>query len=72
MKRKEKGISVSICIFCFDVRTEQNCYERIDRRVDLMMESGLEEEVRFLKDRGVSSTSTAMQRTLGIKNCMHI
>ena len=36
-------------------------YERIDRRVDLMMESGLEEEVRFLKDRGVSSTSTAMQ-----------
>ena len=36
-------------------------YERIDRRVDLMMKSGLEEEVRFLKDRGVSSTSTAMQ-----------
>ena len=29
--------------------------------LDLMMESGLEEEVRFLKDRGVSSTSTAMQ-----------
>ena len=48
-------------------------YERIDRRVDLMMESGLEEEVRFLKDRGVSSTSTAMQglgykEPIGYKN----
>ena len=70
MKRKEKGISVSICIFCLtDDRAK--LYERIDRRVDLMMKSGLEEEVRFLKDRGVSSTSTAMQG-LGIKNCMHI
>lgn len=39
----------------------EKLYERIDRRVGLMMESGLEEEVRFLKDRGVSSTSTSMQ-----------
>ena len=36
-------------------------YERIDRRVDQMMEDGLLDEVRGLKERGVGRTSTAMQ-----------
>lgn len=36
-------------------------YERIDRRVDLMMEQGLLDEVRYLKKRGVRKDSTAMQ-----------
>lgn len=39
----------------------QHLYERIDRRVDLMMQVGLLEEVRYLKDRGVRRDSTAMQ-----------
>lgn len=36
-------------------------YERIDRRVDRMMEEGLLDEVRYLKERGVRKDSTAMQ-----------
>lgn len=36
-------------------------YERIDRRVDTMMEQGLLEEVRCLRERGVRRNSTAMQ-----------
>lgn len=36
-------------------------YERIDRRVDIMMETGLEAEVRGLLDRGYSSSLNAMQ-----------
>ena len=36
-------------------------YERIDQRVDLMMEEGLLDEVRYLKERGVRKDSTAMQ-----------
>ena len=36
-------------------------YEQIDRRVDLMMEQGLLDEVRYLKERGVRKDSTAMQ-----------
>lgn len=36
-------------------------YERIDRRVDVMMEEGLLDEVRSLKERGVKRGSTAMQ-----------
>ena len=41
-------------------------YDRIDKRVDLMMESGLIDEVRSLIDRGVPRNSTAMQ-ALGYK-----
>lgn len=33
-------------------------YDRIDRRVDAMMEAGLLEEVRSLRDRGVKRTCT--------------
>lgn len=36
-------------------------YERIDRRVDLMMQNGLLDEVRALRERGVKRTSTSMQ-----------
>ena len=36
-------------------------YERIEQRVDLMMEQGLLDEVRYLKERGVRKDSTAMQ-----------
>ena len=36
-------------------------YERIDRRVDIMMQQGLLEEVTRLKDMGIARDSTAMQ-----------
>lgn len=36
-------------------------YERIDRRVDIMMEQGLLEEVTKLRDMGIPRDSTAMQ-----------
>ena len=44
-------------------------YDRIDRRVDLMMELGLLNEVRRLKERGVKRESTAMQG-LGYKELL--
>ena len=36
-------------------------YERIDRRVDLMMERGLVDEVRDLREMGIKRDSTSMQ-----------
>ncbi len=36
-------------------------YERIDRRVDMMMEAGLLEEIRRLKEMGVKKEMTSMQ-----------
>lgn len=48
--------------FAYFVLTDERSrlYERIDRRVDKMMEEGLLEEVRYLKERGVKRGSTAM------------
>ncbi len=43
----------------FEDRAE--LYSRIDRRVDLMMEQGLENEVRTLLESGIPPTCTAMQ-----------
>ena len=39
----------------------QKLYERIDRRVDRMMEDGLLAEVIRLRDAGIRRDSTAMQ-----------
>lgn len=36
-------------------------YERIDRRVDMMLEAGLLDEIRMLLDAGISEKCTAMQ-----------
>lgn len=49
--------------FAYFVLTDDRSrlYDRIDRRVDLMMEEGLLDEVRFLKEQGVRRDSTAMQ-----------
>lgn len=44
-------------------------YERIDRRVDLMMEQGLVEEVKKLKDMGCHRGQTSMQG-LGYKEIL--
>lgn len=44
-------------------------YDRIDRRVDLMMEQGLVDEVKALRDEGVVLTDTSMQG-LGYRQIM--
>ena len=46
---------------CLQFSRREDMWERIDRRVDLMMEAGLEEEVRDLLTSGVPPTATAMQ-----------
>lgn len=47
-------------------RERDSLYQRIDRRVDVMIEQGLEEEVRQLLAEGVSPRCTSMQ-ALGYK-----
>ena len=57
--------------FAYFVLTDDRkaLYERIDRRVDEMMEQGLLEEVRALKDRGIARDSVSMQG-LGYKELL--
>jgi len=47
--------------FALTFSDRQALYERIEKRVDLMIQSGLEAEVRGLVEIGVSSLCTAMQ-----------
>ncbi len=44
-----------------DFEARPNLWKRIDQRVDVMMEQGLEEEVRRLLEQGIPPTCTAMQ-----------
>ena len=44
-----------------DFADRQQLYRRIDRRVELMVQQGLVEEIRALLDSGISPNSTAMQ-----------
>ncbi|MCQ2493093.1 MAG: tRNA (adenosine(37)-N6)-dimethylallyltransferase MiaA [Lachnospiraceae bacterium] len=44
-------------------------YERIDRRVDIMMQNGLLDEVRMLKESGISRDAVSMQ-SLGYRQIM--
>ena len=50
----------------------QALYERIDRRVDEMLQRGLKDEVQWLQDRGYSPQLSAMS-SLGYKEmCQHL
>ena len=47
--------------FALEDENRQDLYDRIDSRVDLMLEIGLLEEIRALLDRGIPAKCTAMQ-----------
>ena len=46
------------CMIGLDCQDRAHLYDRINRRVDLMMEQGLLEEARTLKERGFSGTAS--------------
>ena len=47
--------------FALEDENRADLYDRIDRRVDVMLEMGLLEEIRALLDSGVPAKATAMQ-----------
>ena len=47
--------------FALEDENRQDLYHRIDRRVDVMLEMGLVDEIRNLLDSGIPSSCTAMQ-----------
>ncbi len=66
--RRGKGIPLQFPLLCSE-HGPALLYERIDRRVDLMMEQGLVEEVKALKDMGCRRGHTSMQG-LGYKEIL--
>ena len=57
---------IEICL----TRDRSELYERIDLRVDKLMEAGLEDEVRSLMDRGFTENDIAM-KGIGYKEIIH-
>ena len=49
------------CAYIFLTRNRDELYERIDKRVDLMIEAGLIDETKKLFSMGISSEATSMQ-----------
>lgn len=67
-QEKQKESAYLSCYFVLNDRRER-LYERIDRRVDEMMEQGLVEEVQRLRDMGVKRGMVSMQG-LGYKEIL--
>lgn len=61
----EKESPYNYVYFCIDWNRAE-LYDRINRRVDIMFEQGLEDEARTVLNMGMESTSTAMQ-SIGYK-----
>lgn len=57
---KKKPSPYNCCYICL-TRDRENLYKRIDKRVDIMIDSGLVDEVRSLLDAGVTQKHTSMQ-----------
>ena len=57
---KQKPSPYNCCYICL-VRDRDELYERIDKRVDIMLRDGLVEETKSLIDCGISIDSTCMQ-----------
>ena len=64
-KTKEKPSPYKACYIGL-MRNRDELYERIDRRVDIMMQNGLVDEVKRIVAQGVNKSHTAMQ-ALGYK-----
>jgi tRNA dimethylallyltransferase len=57
---KDTAYKDDFVMFILDL-PRQELYGRIDKRVDLMVEAGLEQEVKNLINKGIKNDSTAMQ-----------
>ena len=67
-KSKDKGPEYPFKVFMIDWDRAE-LYDRINRRVDIMIENGIIDEARMLKDSGVDRSSTCWQ-AIGYKEML--
>ena len=66
-RSKEIPPDIEMLTFCIVYRDREILYERIDRRVDEMIRSGLADETRFLMEKGYLSPDTTAGQAIGYK-----
>jgi tRNA dimethylallyltransferase len=64
---KEKNPELSVKMIALDFHNRDSLYERVDRRVDMMMDEGLLKEVRDLWERGRLSPESTAAQAIGYK-----
>lgn len=62
---RESEFDACVCVICYDDR--QVLYDRIDRRVDVMLGEGLEREVRAIYDAGLLDPDSVAGQAIGYK-----
>lgn len=60
-RSKEKAVKKDCLVIGLDCEDREALYEKIDKRVDVMLENGLLDEAKSLYDKGVLDTKTASQ-----------
>lgn len=64
---KRESDRIKIGLIALDFHNRENLYERVNRRVDLMMKEGLLEEVRSLYERGLLAPEYTASQAIGYK-----
>ncbi len=70
MRERQKDSPYNFCYYVLNDERER-IYQKINERVDRMLEEGLVDEVRALKDRGCTADMVSMQG-LGYKEILHM
>lgn len=63
----EDDPEIELFIITLDFHNRENLYERINKRVDIMLSEGLVKEARTLFDKGVLSSSNTASQAIGYK-----
>ena len=66
-RTKGKNPELSVKMLTLDFHNRENLYERVNLRVDMMMEEGLLDEVRSLYDKGMLCPDTTSAQAIGYK-----
>ena len=66
-RTKGKNPELSVKMLTLDFHNRENLYERVNLRVDMMMDEGLLDEVRSLYDKGMLCPDTTAAQAIGYK-----
>ena len=64
---RQASSEISVGMITLDFHNRDNLYERVDKRVDVMLEEGLVEEVKGLVDNGLLLPDTTAAQAIGYK-----
>lgn len=64
---RECDSGIEVAMITLDFHDRENLYARVDRRVDVMIDTGLVEEVRSLYDAGMLPDSSTASQAIGYK-----